>query len=363
MDTSSALGSPPDCVLSPPKQSSPSTVAGTSTSGITTQLAKPPAARLCHLVRRPEYDGYGFKLIPATQGYLPRVSAVEPGSPAEATGLRSNDTVVESSPVFRATYLPCRLNGVILDGLGHEDVMQLVKSTPNEARLLVVDDETAAWSLRGGLRLCYLRKWPDYEGYGFSLREDEENFFITAVVPDSPAELGGLRNDDRLIEVNAVSVENRSYQEIMWRIGKEPDQVDLLVIDRETDEAFASRQQKPSGQADGVLRRWTPARRPRLTFMKTKKQALGGFVIPHAIESANDAEHDKAISEEDLVVKEGVAKSHWRPHLPATQSMFLNCASPIPTPRKDNTNNSGYSSISVGSSETMSPAVSTLIYF
>ncbi|KAL3235471.1 hypothetical protein MRX96_048305 [Rhipicephalus microplus] len=378
MDTSSTHGSPPDCVLRPPKQSSPSTVPGTSTSGITAQLAKPPAARLCHLVRRPEYDGYGFKLIPAKQGHLPLVSAVETGSPADAAGLRSNDTVIE-------------VNGVILDGLGHEDVVQLVKSTPNEARLLVVDDETAAWykrrgialrgdtlnvvrtsskkssrkELAGGLRLCYLRKWPDYEGYGFSLRENEQNYFITAVVPDSPAELGGLRNDDRLIEVNAVSVENRSYQEIMCRIGKEPDQVDLLVIDRETDEAFASRQQKPSGQADGVLRRWTPARRPRLTFMKTKKQTpkleaagTGGFVSPHAIKSANDAEHDKAISEEDLVVKEGVAKSHWRPHLPATQSMFLNCASPIPTPRKDNTSNSRYSSISVGSSETMSPTES-----
>ncbi|XP_075744061.1 Na(+)/H(+) exchange regulatory cofactor NHE-RF1-like [Rhipicephalus microplus] len=178
----------------------------------------------CPAIRRPEYDGYGFKLIPATQGYLPRLSAVEPGSPAEAAGLRSNDTVVE-------------VNGAILDGLGHEDVVQLVKSTPNEARLVVVDDETAAWykrrgialrgdnlnvvrtssknssrkELAGGLRLCYLRKWPDYEGYGFSLREYEENFFITAVVPDSPAELRGLRNDDRLIEVNAVSVENRSY--------------------------------------------------------------------------------------------------------------------------------------------------------
>ncbi|KAH7986873.1 hypothetical protein HPB51_026597 [Rhipicephalus microplus] len=194
-----------------------------------------------------------------------------------------------------------QVNGVILDGLGHGDVMQLVKFTPNEARLLVVDDETAAW----------------YKRRGIALR------------------------------------------------GKEPDQVDLLVIDRETDEAFASRHQKPSGQADGVLRRWTPARRPRLTFMKTNKQTpkveaagTGGIVVPHAIESTNEAEHYKAISEEDLVVKEGVAKHHWRPHLPATQSMFLNCASPIPTPRKDNTINSGYSSISVGSSETMSPAES-----
>ncbi|KAL1478185.1 hypothetical protein MTO96_016374 [Rhipicephalus appendiculatus] len=331
---SSAQGNPPACAVRPLNDSSPSTAPGTSASGIATQLAKAPAARLCHLVRRPEFDGYGFKLIPGQQGNLPRVTAVESGSPAEAAGLRSNDTVVE-------------VNGAILEGLACQDVVQLVKSTPNEARLLVVDDETAAWyktrgialrgdnlsvvytsskkssgkfrtkkgrttlgsmsqssgsmtssvrvecmtqefyaavlcggrerSLRGGLRLCYLRKWPDSEGYGFSIREDKERqaYFITGVVPDSPAELGGLRDDDRLIEVNAVSLENRSYQEIMWRIGKEPEQVDLLVIDRETDEAFASRQQKPSGQSDGVLRRWTPARRPRLTFRKTKKQTPG----------------------------------------------------------------------------------------
>ncbi|KAH6933607.1 hypothetical protein HPB50_016795 [Hyalomma asiaticum] len=129
--------------------------------------------------------------------------------------------------------------------------------------------------LAGGLRLCYLRKWPNYEGYGFSLREDKQRrgYFIASVLPDSPAELGGLRDDDRLIEVNAVSVENKSYQEIMGRINKEPDQVDLLVIDRETDQGFTNRRQKPSGQADGVLRRWTPARPPRKTLRKIVKQA------------------------------------------------------------------------------------------
>ncbi|XP_075539833.1 Na(+)/H(+) exchange regulatory cofactor NHE-RF2-like [Dermacentor variabilis] len=274
-------------------------------------LASAPAApRLCHLVRWPEYDGYGFKLLSAEPRHLPRVTAVEFGSPAEAAGLRVNDTVVE-------------VNDASLEGLAHQEAVRLVKSIPNEAHLLVVDDETAAWykrhgiairgdlpnvvhtsskvsstrkprwkqggtasisstssgtmtpaELAGGLRLCYLRKWKNYEGYGFSLREDKERqgYFITGVMPNSPAELGGLRDDDRLVEVNAVSVENKSYPEIMGRIEKEPDQVDLLVIDRETDEAFASRSQKPSGQADGVLRRWTPGRPPRLTSRKSKKR-------------------------------------------------------------------------------------------
>ncbi|KAH7956528.1 hypothetical protein HPB52_010192 [Rhipicephalus sanguineus] len=332
---------------------SSSSTQGTSASASATLLANAPAARLCHLVRWPEYDGYGFKLVAAQQGNLPRVTAVESGSPAEAAGLRANDTVVE-------------VNGAILEGLGHQDVVQLVKSTPNEARLLVVDDETAAW----------------YKRHGITLRGD----LLSTIRVSSKASSRKFRKKDGTTSsrnqssssmtssVNAVSVENRSYQEIMWRIGKEADQVDLLVIDRETDEAFASREQKPSGQADGVLRRWTPVRPPRSTFRKTKKQtpvvkagSTGGLASPQAIgaslrpsmpSTANDASHGLAASSEHLVAAEDVTKSDCRPHLPTTQPVLLNCASPIATPRSG-TYDSGHTSISVGSSESVSRAPSS----
>ncbi|KAH7953798.1 hypothetical protein HPB49_012394 [Dermacentor silvarum] len=271
-----------------------------ATSGATVLPADAPAARLCHLVLRPDFDGYGFRIVAGKMSRLPRVNAVEPGSPADVADLRVNDTIVE-------------VNGASLEGLGHQDVVQLIKSAPNEVRLLVVDDDTAAWyddhgiavrgdlpnviqvikvnaaasktsetrsqaaasssaspgsattssqECPGGLRLCYLRKWPSFEGYGFCLRGGEKHpgYFIEGVVAGGPAHLGGLRDDDRLVEVNAMPAENMSYREITERIGKKPDQVDLLVIDRETDELFASRNQKPSGQSDGVQRRWTPAR-------------------------------------------------------------------------------------------------------
>ncbi|XP_065303918.1 uncharacterized protein [Dermacentor albipictus] len=389
-------GSPPLSSDEPQTTSPRSSGPAISASGVATLLASAPAApRLCHLVRWPEYDGYGFKLLSAEHGHLPRVTAVEFGSPAEAAGLRVNDTVVE-------------VNDASLEGLAHQEAVRLVKSIPNEAHLLVVDDETAAWykrhgiairadlpnvvhtsskvsstrkprrkqdgtasisstssgsmtpaELAGGLRLCYLRKWKSYEGYGFSLREDKERqgYFITGVMPNSPAELGGLRDDDRLVEVNAVSVENKSYPEIMGRIEKEPDQVDLLVIDRETDEAFASRSQRPSGQADGVLRRWTPGRPPRLTSRKSKKPENGASLQHVTASTANVAEGAKAVAGEmHHVSTENGALVEHRQKLPTALPCRVSSGSPSFTQRKG-PDYSGHASISVESSEVVSAVV------
>lgn len=262
-----------------------------------------PAARLCHLVRRPDFDGYGFNLHADKQRKLQYVGAVDPGSPAEAAGLRANDTIVE-------------VNGVNVEGTNHRDIVERIKSVPNETRLLVVDDGTAAWyrehgiAIRGdlpnviqlssvkaaarrsskpaaaqevaaaphsnvqetapaaavhdGLRLCHLSKWPNFDGYGFNLHADKkrQGHFIGQVDPGSPAELGGLRKNDRLLEVNGISVEGESHREIIERIKRDPTQVELLVIDREGDEAFAKRKQKPCSQSESVVRRRTPAHQP-----------------------------------------------------------------------------------------------------
>ncbi|XP_077508231.1 Na(+)/H(+) exchange regulatory cofactor NHE-RF1-like [Amblyomma americanum] len=210
-------------------------------SGVVDLPEGAPAARLCHMVQRPDYDGYGFKLLAVKQRSLPYVLAVEPGSPAEDAGLRPNDIIVE-------------VNGKSLRGAVHQDVVQRVKAIPHEARLLVVDCDTAAWyeehgidvrgdlpniirisnanaspskagkarkkssssgsssggltpaELAGGLRLCYLRKWPSFEGYGFNVVSGEERwrYYIANVAPGSPGELGGLREEDRLIEARAI---------------------------------------------------------------------------------------------------------------------------------------------------------------
>ncbi|KAH6940784.1 hypothetical protein HPB50_006551 [Hyalomma asiaticum] len=241
-----------------------------------------PAARLCHLVRRPDFDGYGFNLHADKQRKLQYVGAVDPGSPAETAGLRANDTIVE-------------VNGVNVEGTNHRDIVERIKSVPNETRLLVVDDGTAAWyrehgiAIRGDLpnviqlssvkaaarraskpaavaqeAVAAPQSWPNFDGYGFNLHADKkrQGHFIGQVDPGSPAELGGLRKNDRLLEVNGLSVEGESHREIIERIKHDPTQVELLVIDREADEAFAKRKQKPSSQSESVVRRRTPAQQP-----------------------------------------------------------------------------------------------------
>ena len=58
------------------------------------------------------------------------------------------------------------------------------------------------------LRLCCLRKWSDFHGYGFNLHAEKGKAgqFIGKVDANSPSDAGGLRENDRVIEVNGVSV-------------------------------------------------------------------------------------------------------------------------------------------------------------
>ncbi|XP_049514952.1 PDZ domain-containing protein 7 isoform X2 [Dermacentor silvarum] len=306
-NSGASLGSSSSSSDQPPRRGSSSSSPPAAPSKVVSLPAGAPAARLCHLVRRPDFDGYGFNLHADKQRKLQYVGAVDPGSPAEAAGLRANDTIVE-------------VNGVNVEGANHRDIVERIKAVPNETRLLVVDDGSAAWyrehgvAIHGdlpnviqlssvkaaarraskpaavaqqeaapppsevtghdGLRLCHLSKWPNFDGYGFNLHADKkrQGHFIGQVDPGSPAELGGLRKNDRLVEVNGLSVEGESHREIIERIKQDPTRVSLLVIDREADEAFARRKQKPSSQSESVVRRHTPAQQPGTEQQQQQQQ-------------------------------------------------------------------------------------------
>ena len=62
-------------------------------------------------------------------------------------------------------------------------------------------------------RLCHLLTWSFYDGYGFCVAYNNEGCFVKNVEPDSPAQLGGLRDYDRIIEINgkAVNPKDRDY--------------------------------------------------------------------------------------------------------------------------------------------------------
>uniref|UniRef100_A0A8D2ZIT8 Na(+)/H(+) exchange regulatory cofactor NHE-RF1 n=1 Tax=Scophthalmus maximus TaxID=52904 RepID=A0A8D2ZIT8_SCOMX len=93
---------------------------------------------------------------------------------------------------------------------------------------------------RGGPRprLCQLGKGAN--GYGFNLHSEKSKpgQFIRAVDDDSPAQRAGLKPQDKIIQVNGVSVIGMQHSEVVAAIKAGGDQTRLLVVDAETDEFF-----------------------------------------------------------------------------------------------------------------------------
>lgn len=86
-------------------------------------------------------------------------------------------------------------------------------------------------------RLCHLIKWPDFDGYGFNLHAERANpgQFIGKIDDDSPAQMAGLREADRIVEVNGVNINNENHRQVVERIKSDPKETKLLVVDPETD--------------------------------------------------------------------------------------------------------------------------------
>ncbi|KAL3996076.1 DCC-interacting protein 13 alpha [Sarotherodon galilaeus] len=83
--------------------------------------------RLCHMVKGQQ--GYGFNLHSDKKKRGQFVRAVDPDSPAEGSGMRPGDRILE-------------VNGVTTEGLRHSEVVGLIRAAGDEVRLLVVDQET-----------------------------------------------------------------------------------------------------------------------------------------------------------------------------------------------------------------------------
>uniref|UniRef100_A0A3B5MJV1 PDZ domain-containing protein n=1 Tax=Xiphophorus couchianus TaxID=32473 RepID=A0A3B5MJV1_9TELE len=231
-------------------------------------MANERKPRLCIMAKGD--SGYGFHLHGEKGKNGQYIRKVEPGSPAEASGMRAGDRVVA-------------VNGVNVERETHHQVVQRIKEVENETRLLVVDQETYE-SLRSlhltateemavlgtealpaassppvphmlhththcsgvdpselAPRLCHLTR--SAGGYGFNLHSDRSRpgQYIRSLDPGSPAERAGLRPQDRLVEVNGVNIEGMRHTEVVAFIKKGGNETWLLVVDPETDGDFKRR--------------------------------------------------------------------------------------------------------------------------
>lgn len=113
-------------------------------------------------------------------------------------------------------------------------------------------------------RLCHLIKWPDFNGYGFNLHAEKSKQaqYIGKVDDDSPAKLAGLREGDKIIEVNFVNISNENHRQVVERIKSITNETKLLVIDEKGDRWYRERKIVIKSSQSNVICFRTPIPRP-----------------------------------------------------------------------------------------------------
>lgn len=129
-------------------------------------------------------------------------------------------------------------------------------------------------------RLCHLIKWEDFNGFGFNLHAEKikQGQFIGKVDEGSPAESAGLREGDRIIEVNGVNVSNENHKQVVERIKAIPNETKMLVVDQEAEKYYRNKKIIiKSTMANVVYTKTAPTsgRRP-LTPADNDTHSLGG---------------------------------------------------------------------------------------
>ncbi|OXB56268.1 hypothetical protein ASZ78_006451 [Callipepla squamata] len=214
------------------------------------------APRLCCLEKGP--DGYGFHLHGEKGKPGQFIRLVEAGSPAERSGLRAGDRLLE-------------VDGTNVERESHQQVVERIRAAAGTVRLLVVHpqpeerppdghgdpdggaqreppaaerDGPGERELRP--RLCHIKKGPN--GYGFNLHSDKNRpgQYVRAVDPNSPAEAAGLQAQDRIVEVNGTSVEGKQHADVVAAIKAGGDETKLLVVGVLADEFFKKCRVVPS---------------------------------------------------------------------------------------------------------------------
>ncbi|XP_038552815.1 Na(+)/H(+) exchange regulatory cofactor NHE-RF1 isoform X1 [Micropterus salmoides] len=123
------------------------------------------------------------------------------------------------------------------------EVTPVPESMPNgeihrhvEKKLSINSEKEVCTELRP--RLCVIQRGSN--GYGFNLHSERARpgQYIRAVDEDSPAERAGLLPQDRIVQVNGVSMEGKTHSEVVAAIKAGGNVARLLVVDVETDAFF-----------------------------------------------------------------------------------------------------------------------------
>ena len=130
-------------------------------------------------------------------------------------------------------------------------------------------------------RHCHLKKWTDFDGYGFNLHAEkgQTGHFIGTVDDNSPGSLSGLKQGDKIVEVNGDNVWNESHQTVVQKIKSNPNTVSLLVVDSEAETYYTSKGVTLNSGMDNVKVIHGPDSRPSAG---ESKKSRAGFITASA---------------------------------------------------------------------------------
>ena len=65
-------------------------------------------------------------------------------------------------------------------------------------------------------RLCVVKQWPDFQGFGFNLtsKSGRPGHFVECIDSESPAAYAGLKNSDKIIEVNSEVITSYPHAQV-----------------------------------------------------------------------------------------------------------------------------------------------------
>ncbi|KAJ8350805.1 hypothetical protein SKAU_G00259350 [Synaphobranchus kaupii] len=215
-----------------------------------------PIPRVINLSKR-EGRSFGFFLRgeQGEEGHL--IRNLELGGPAELAGMKDGDRIL-------------RVNGTIVDQMGHSQVVDMVKSSGNTVTFHILNEASYKQAKADGVdlsnpqprptqclpvmngvagstpkpKLCFLLK--GRSGFGFSLKstQGELGIFMTDVIPGDVAEKAGVKAKDRLVEVNGENVEHASHEQIVEKVRASGASIMFLLADEETDSYYRTRNLK-----------------------------------------------------------------------------------------------------------------------
>ncbi|XP_028275563.1 Na(+)/H(+) exchange regulatory cofactor NHE-RF3-like [Parambassis ranga] len=197
-------------------------------------------------LKRLEGESFGFYLCMDQRSHGFEIGGVEPWSPADHSGLRKGDRVLEVNEQYVDNM---NFNRVVRKiqwcGL-HLFLLVLRKEEYEQAVHMGVDLQTLVkvskrdcWSRP---RLCHISRHPE-QGIGMTVTslKGQMGQYTVSTLADGPAEKAGVHTGDKLIWINGVTVSMLTQSTLKRTLKKSRDSVTVLVIDRDSESCYVRR--------------------------------------------------------------------------------------------------------------------------